>query len=329
MTELPRRRRLRARALGTPCLLVFGFGLSPTAVHALPVPLRLSWSAPQECPSRAEAEAQLIALLRGRAGTAPASRVNVVIANREDAFVAELTISDEARDVRQLRATDCSSLSDAVLLIAAITLDPLAAATEVMDGRRREAAPAAPIGTAARDAASDRRQRLRIELGAQLAGDAGTLPDPSIGAGARVGVSFGRVQVQLEGTWWLPRVEWRGPRLGTGGEIGLLGGGARGCVDVLSASDTGFASCAALHLGRTSGRGVNFAGAKTDAGGLWGAASIGLRFRQHSVPLFVEIALDLGLCVLRPEYTIDGFGRVFQPGLVFGRASLGVGWSTR
>ena len=117
--------------------------------------VQLSWSAPADCRSPERAQEELNALVGGSKSRAGASFVSVRIVARGATFSADVVFSGAVSGTRALSGEHCASLADAVILIVAITLDPLAVADRVSvtdpTSAAERAAPASgcPAGAAA------------------------------------------------------------------------------------------------------------------------------------------------------------------------------------
>jgi hypothetical protein len=313
------------RRIASWLLLSSGLVFAPAAHAQRSSQLALDWRAPDGCPTRDRAQAALDTWLGEQAPSAEATAVKVEIVQRASGFEAAIEFSGQVRGERQLAAANCASLSDAVVLIVAITVDPLTVS------QRLSAPPSAPAAPppAARDASpgATSGELARVTLALQLSVDWGSLPQLSLGAGAQVGLTLGRLGLALEGSFWLQRLQRLESGNAAGGEIGLWEGRARGCYDLLHGANLAVGPCAAFAFGLMSGEGVELVHPNpTTQLAPWALGLLGAHIRQRSHPLFVDAGLELGLSILRPVYEIDKMP-VFQPSAAVVRAWLGIGWS--
>jgi hypothetical protein len=127
--------------LGLGLALLAGAPVEIQQPHDEPPTLALAWSAADVCPTRAE----LLERIR-RQGVAIGEwipdrhdratlAVSIAIAAEQDAWQAELELVDaDGRATRSFSAGDCEALADAVALIVAVTLDPVAV-TKAIEAR--------------------------------------------------------------------------------------------------------------------------------------------------------------------------------------------------
>jgi hypothetical protein len=211
---------------------------------------------------------------------------------------------------RRFMGSTCERVADAATLIVAMTLDPVGVASRVEPSHARAS-----------------EDELRFGVGAEGKLDVGSLPLPALGAAALFGASYARWRIEGDGTLFLPRVASRGPRPGSGGEIGLYTAGLRGCFEGLDIPSLPLRAgvCAGAELGYTTGRGIDIR-YPTRSGGLWGAALVGLTLREIASPLSPWLSVDVGAPYPRPTYEIEGFGPVFRSSPVIMRAAIGMAW---
>jgi hypothetical protein len=145
--------------LGLGLALLAGAPVEIQQPHDEPPTLALTWSAAETCPSRAELleriRAQGVVLgewIPDRHARADLE-VTIEIASKPDVWQVELElVDDDGRAQRSFTASDCEALADAVALIVAVTLDPIAvtraleARTEaIASSTEAEAEPAEPV----------------------------------------------------------------------------------------------------------------------------------------------------------------------------------------
>ena len=296
------------------------------ASGAEPAPgLALQWRAPAGCPDEAWARKAITGYLGQRkldAFKPMAVRVEItgVAAGR---WRAVLSMGGGASGDRVFEGTTCARVGDAAVLIVALMFDPVEVVTQ-MDAPGIDASGAPPAPTNRRS--DDGRAPARFELGVLVTGDAGSLPEATVGAGLAAGVRMGRISGEVDVVAWIPRRAF-GPTAGSGGDIGLTTVSARGCLAVEGALGLALAPCVRLEGGLASGRGFGIAEPVTSRT-FWGATFVGLSIRQPSTaPLGPWLLIEGGFPFVRPDYTIEEFGTVFRGGPLLARVSFGLAWS--
>jgi hypothetical protein len=127
--------------LGLGLALLAGAPVEIQQPHDEPPTLALAWSAADVCPTRAE----VLERIRGQGveiGEWIPDRhdhatlgVGIVISSKQDAWQADVELVDaDGRATRSFAASDCQALADAVALIVAVTLDPIAV-TKALEAR--------------------------------------------------------------------------------------------------------------------------------------------------------------------------------------------------
>jgi hypothetical protein len=269
------------------------------------------WTAPEECPNQSWALESVLGFLRRRTVTANVD-VRVVIKRssvQPPRFEAKITtLGMGPPGERAFEGASCESVAQAAALMIAMAIDPTDVAETVAPVVSR------PPGTL-------------LGVGLTASGDIGSLPAPTLGVGGSITVHHNRLTIEGAGTAWLPRVELKGPRSSSGGEIGLYTGNLRGCLDVFALASAGLniGGCAAAELGVITGSGVDLRNPASSSG-LWAAALVGIELRPIAGTLRPYVLLEGGVPFVRPTFEIDGFGAVFQPFPVFGRATVAVAW---
>ena len=271
--------------------------------------LDLDWKVAPGCPDR-EAAASAIAELvsepvRGRAA------INVEITRtQEGRFAARIEPQGSGQGAqREFEGNDCARVTDAVVLIVAMMLDPVAAAERVKPPVLEER----PLG---------------VSIGVRAAADAGSLPAPTAGAGLTLGIHLRRLHGHLEGTAWIPRLALRGPVPGSGGEIGLYSAALRACYDVVrgAGGELAVGPCLGGEVGQSTGRGLNISH-PTRSTGLWSAATLAVTARHTARSGFsFWLSAEGGAPFYRPSYFIENYGEVFRAAPVFARLGLTVAW---
>ena len=260
---------------------------------------------------------------------------------RQDArsFHARLEISAAGSNpsgLRQLDATSCEELNDALALAIAIALGS-SATPAVAPAAEEPATAAAPALPAQPEPPSDAsvaspssaaHAPLHAALAAALIADTGSLPSAGFGAeiGARIGGSLLELQARA---LLLPSreasIDSSDPSA-PGAELNLLAGALLGCVP-LSHGVVDLAACAGAELGQLSGRGTNVA-TSHERRSLWSAARLELTARKPlpGVPIALELGFTAAAPLLRDDFILKDIGTVHRPANVIGRAGLGLAW---
>ncbi|HET6583245.1 MAG TPA: hypothetical protein VFG69_07355 [Nannocystaceae bacterium] len=232
---------------------------------------RIEWRAPAECPDDAAVEARVAAML-GPTDTA-ATRATADVSAGPAGYSVELTtFIDEAQQHRSLRATECVVLAEAVAVVVAVALDPVAVAD-------RSSTPAPPPSTTAPPPFAveppakisplvvrtpPARTRRRWSFGSRIAGGygLGTAPGGTGLVGLALYAETGRARLEIEGRWWAPRRIERGDfgarvLLGTASFAGCVQlGGPRVTAPLCIGLEAG--ALRAGGFGLTNARVVNF-----------------------------------------------------------------------
>src|SRR3954469_20446926 len=169
--------------------------------------LRIVWTAPEGCPISSEVEASIQALLGHPPRMNDDQEVEVKASARlepDGLWHGQLdTRLGSKTGRRTLQAESCRAVADATALIVALMIDPDAvAAHRPSPSGSASAAPPPSSAPPASPAPPDRNEEfgdrprilsgsaLGIRLGSLIAADTGTLPQPTYGGGARVGVTL-------------------------------------------------------------------------------------------------------------------------------------------
>ena len=174
------------------------------------------------------------------------------------------------------------------------------------------------------DEPSDPRETGRFVLGVRGTGDAGSLPNATLGGGLLVGVHWQRLRLELQALAYLPQLQEHRPTPDSATEITLVTGALTGCYDLLGARDEqrALGACAAIEAGLSNGRPQSISDGR-EATGFWLAGFAGIDARQRVIgPLHLRLLAEVGLPVVRPLYEIAPFGRVFRASPVLGRFGI-------
>jgi hypothetical protein len=292
--------------------------------------IELVWHAPSGCPDEAWARKAVDAYLghRKRDAFKPIAVRVAITAVPGGRWRATLSLGGGSGD-RVFEGGTCARVGDAAVLIVALMLDPVEVVTQIeTPGAAAPRVPAATADAGGRRAADGRPPRS-VQVAIQAAGDAGSFPEPTVGAGLAGGVRIGRASFLADVVAWIPRRAFGGPTAGSGGDIGLYTASLRGCFTAMRAYEGRIAlePCFRLEGGLASGRGFGIAEPMTTHPA-WGAAFVGLSIRQMSTEsLGAWLSVEGGVPFLRPNYVIEQFGTVFRASPVLARLSFGLAWS--
>jgi hypothetical protein len=210
-----------------------------------PLELALEWRAPASCPSDAELEARITALLLGPPEGEGVLEVTAEVTERVGEFTLTLRSRlGDAADEKRLAAPTCDELAEATAVLLAIALAPGAALpssprTPTAPPRRPEPVPeidALPVAAASFDepppvtsspVVARRRVRRPMGLALRLAGglEVGAIPRPAGAVVLGVGLLWRRARLELTGLWLAPR-----RRGGVRYQLGAVG--VRGCARI-------------------------------------------------------------------------------------------------
>jgi hypothetical protein len=292
--------------------------------------IELEWHAPSGCPDETWARAALTGYLGRRKPDAfKPIAVRVELSSTPSGrYRAALALDEGTGGDRRFEGATCARVADAAVLIVALMLDPVEVVAQIETPPRGPRPDGPTSSTKAPQRAADDSAGT-FDLGIEAAGDIGSLPEPSVGAGVVAGFRTGRVLVEADALAWVPRRAYGGPTPGGGGEIGLYTGGLRGCFAAFRSIDSGISlePCARIEGGVATGRGVGI-DEPTSSKNPWVAAFLGVSLRQWSTAsLGGWLAVEGGVPFVRTQYVIEDFGTVFRASPVVGRLSLGLAWS--
>lgn len=270
---------------------------------------RIEWHAPAECPDDAAVEARVGELL-GATPTASERATADVVGDHEGWTVELSTFIDGAKQTRSLRADDCVVLAEAVAVVVAVALDPVAVATNeasaegprVPEPAIESPASAAPVVDRAKPvphSASAAPRRRTWSFGVRVEGGygIGTAPGGTGLAGLALFAQTGRARIEIEGRWYGPREILED---GAGARTQLGTAAALGCLELGRAVVTA-PLCLGFEAGALRARGVELPAPQT-VHFPWAApvARAALAARVHA-RVRMWLALEGAVLVVRPQ----------------------------
>jgi hypothetical protein len=282
------------------------------------LPLRLSWSAPDGCPSASSVRAEI----RRRVDLAAGGQVSDLIsaeaeirATSSGAFQLSLrTTVGQTVGERELSGPDCSQLADAAALVLALLIRPQTAAEPP------RATP--PVVEQPRTGQPAHLPRFAVGMGGVVAYR--VLPSLTEGLDLRF---------VMQGARWAAMVR-AGGFLSRGADAPILPGAratfyrwewaAAACVQTWPGRRAGAALCAGGALVRVSGESAGVA-SRGQAAALWPEALAEASVYVHVTPWArVRLSLEGRALGRAPDFAILGLGSVYRPASASLRGALGV-----
>jgi hypothetical protein len=324
--------------------LAFAVGLP----SASPTDVTMEWAAPASCPDVAAVQRRVDALL-GDGGAA--GRATVRVEAIADGFWAAIELeTDVGATLRTVRGADCEAIVDAVALIVAVGLDPIAVAHALPDDEpveppviraavSREPAPdgeplekiaSRPVASPAIEhrARPDTRRRFGLGLAAFARGGASTglLPEPVgiVDGGIALNIGSGRVEAAVHHGFARTFRHREAPTAGAA--IDLTSGRIAGCwVPRPGGGAVRFPLCLGVEVGAYTARGRGLAQRGT-VRGVWAAAVPELSAMWFPAKVFgFGVRAQIPISWTRPRFTIDDFAAdLLQVGIVGARLLLAV-----
>lgn len=329
-------------------------GSSPFAVTAASA-AELQTQGPAGCPDSTELGFRVERNLGVPLAQAPAVKFVVEMVRAAGIYRAQLRATSEGGaegKQRTLTGASCSELADAVVVAMTLALGAASAASsEAPSSELLDEAPAhetSPVATTRRSAAAPsdvtageaplepeqaaHRLQPSLSLGALL--DAGSLPDPGLGAVFGVTLGWQRLQLRALATLLFEQhTELSGePERAPGADLQLFTGSLLGCTTAVggggAGSDAGLSAplCLGLELGRLSGVGTGVVSPRSGSA-LWAAprADASAVWCLDGSPLCLNATLTAAAPLTRNRFALTEIGTVYRPSAVVGRLSIGIG----
>jgi hypothetical protein len=285
-------------------------------------PVDLRWEAPAGCPG---VEAVRAGIARGlpKASDARASdalHADVVLAPmRADVVVTAVdgahwraALALQGADwtaTRALKGPTCAAVADAAVLVIDLALE-----TEL---QQHEAPPPPP--PLLLPPPSNRSSPV---VALDAAGDVGTLPTTTFGAGALVGWRFARARVDLRGAWFSPRTATVASQTNEGAQVGLLSASLRGCP--MFGTKVAVGPCAEVGVDRLVAKGfgpINPKSVKNLAPVLGAGLQAEWRLSRWVVPF---LAVDAAIPLVRAHFSVESGSQLHRAAAVSFRGAAGL-----
>lgn len=298
--------------------------LAPALARAQDAELQLEWQAVPGCPDAAAVRARVRELRAPHdAGRVPRPvRARASITQDHEWRLRLQTETAGGAGERTLTGASCDEVAEAAALILALAADETTATNPAPVPLAAPSERPASVASVAPPVAPRRREpALRLFVRVDAALDVGSLPSASPGVAVAAGVARARWRVELSAfTFAAQRATLAG---GVGGDVGVSGGLARGCLGVLN-QRFGLDACAGLEGAWMYGEGVGLPDARSGGAMRW-AARVGLaaRWRVTSavrLRALIEPAVELA----GPTFVVENAGAVHEPSAVFLNVFAGV-----
>jgi hypothetical protein len=274
-------RLLGARSVLRICL-AFCWAASARGVAASD--LAIQWSAPADCPDRAE----IVSRVESELGDAAQAKVTAkaVVTRTADLYRAELRIqTPTGYGERTLENTRCEILAESVALVIALS--------------------ASRPGPA-------RGERLRLALSAHATGVAGPLPRVAVGVGGALALEgVAALRLELSGSYYASQSATFA-QTNVGANFQMLRFGARACR-VWTLGVLELAPCLGAQWYRVRGSGFGGMAFLSGAALLWGPA-LGAFLRLRLLPpLAIHLAADGFLLLSQQRFVYSDRGELHRP----------------
>lgn len=302
------------------------------------------WEAPAPCPDETAVRGDVAAMLDE--ARADAASFAVTITPEADGFRLDLKTRwrDGREDARTFEAGSCEALTDAAVLLMAISLDPVSAAGNVRDhgwdratarGAREPAPepepepepvsepepPGPPPARAPAPVPDD--GDLTFGIRPELTVDWGTLPRLAPGPGLNLSITWKLLRAELSGLYLPQQRATRSDVQKQGAWVDLGAVAPRLCITP-TAHTVSFPVCAGVELGASRARGIGTVLAHPEVR-FWAAATGGPTLIWAFIPrLAMAIGLDIVVPITRTAVVTSNLDRLHAPESVVLRPHLGL-----
>ncbi|HEY8090079.1 MAG TPA: hypothetical protein VIF09_19595 [Polyangiaceae bacterium] len=311
----------------------------PPAAH-------LEWNVPPGCPARETVLADVARILHGPPSRRGEARADVTELAPDRWSVHLVTRVDGTGGERSFEADSCVAIASATALIVAWTIDPIRASQSPSTPGTSSVpsplppAPAPPplppprpltLSAPRRDVVlpttpSSSRTTVSGVMAVGAQADLGTLPSAALSGVLSAGIDVGRVHVEASGTAWMSQ---DATRAGTeGAHLHLLETALLGCWRGVLRPDLEVDPCGGAALAHLTSDGFGETTPES-ASTWWGSAQAEVLARWRVAgPLALRASASASVPFSRPYVvildTLSGTYDLHRPGVVAGRANLGV-----
>ncbi len=269
------------------------------AAQARELPLSVTWSAPPQCPDRADLLARTQSMVLESEPSPQVSELHASVLVSEGAdgiWHARVTTRRDGRiGERVLSDVDCGNVSHAVALLLALALND-----------DNVAKPSTPKVTSAPSPG------MRVGVGIAFGAASGVLPALAPFAGAHVSAAWPALSFEARARVYLPEtraLQSAGARVRLhAGQLGLAA-----CLRLAEAATLSMQGCAgaALTVLSATSSGVEAPGT---AHGAWPAPFLELALRQaFSERSFLRLGAEAACSLAPPKYAVGGYGVFYEP----------------
>ena len=262
--------------------------------------LELTWPKIAGCPSQAQTLRRVEEQLgRPLSDVTDALQATVEIRRSALGYTLSLqTVHRQARGERTFQGARCEEVTDAAVLVLALSLgqaEQVRAAAPPQQPEptpaskpqpKKPSGPAAPAPAAAAHGPSRpaprRRSRVTLRAGSTLEG--GFLPGVGIGAEIALSLGIAHSHGELAALWLSPKASdrrWDGSAV----EVTLWAGRASYCHDLAGSRINRLAACGGVEIGRAYGRGLALSPSEVRSF-LWSAGWLSIRLTSQLLPHF-------------------------------------------
>jgi hypothetical protein len=280
---------------------------------------RLTWAAPEECPSPSQVQAEITRLVGGDLQVHESDLEVGVMVSHGRLWSADLTTQHAGQTGhRIIDAPSCKAVADAIALIVALLIDPDAVASNAQTPGPE--APSVP------EPSKPSKSAWEFGAGVHAQGLVGTLPGADIGIGLALELASRRWQTDVRWNYGLRRDQVASLPSGASGRFNILMGSVTECFN-LGQAEWGLGPCAVVEAGRISVHGFGATAGFTRQA-LWlalGGGGFLSRAMGHHLRVLMEV--DVVAPMYRPDYVFEDIpGVVFKAPVVGGRALAEISW---
>jgi hypothetical protein len=280
--------RRPASSLGTPALFL-ALALVGVAMPrgAAASELALEWSAPAECPDRAELASRVSRLVGGLTKTNLTAVTEVT--RSAGVYRARLRVTSSAGlGERVLENASCEILAGSIALVIALSAAPSPDVSQLDDARD---------------------EGLALAISANASALFGPLSQPALGVGGGIAVEgFSSLRFELRGAYFAPQ-STTFDRSSLGGRFGLITFGVRGCR-LWSFGAFDLAPCAGADLDHVTASGFGGTVSRQREADWWGPA-LGVFSRLHlAKALAIDFAADGVVPLFRRRFVFSDVGEL-------------------